>query len=85
MSKLFLSIVPLMVTATVLLALYVGSYAYLVKSVASPVDPFMKPRVARYRFGGVWAETFFFPAELVDRKLRHEYWTTSDCLRDWVW
>jgi len=85
MSKLFSAVVPLLVTGAILLALYVGSYAFLVRSVASPVDPFMKPRVARYRLGGVWAQTLFFPAELVDRRLRYEYWTTPDCLRDWEW
>jgi hypothetical protein len=85
MSKLYSAAVPLLVTALVLLALYVGGYALLVKSEAAPVDPFMNPRVARYPIGGVWAEAFFFPAEQVDRKLRHEYWTTPECLRDWEW
>jgi len=83
MSKLYSAVVPLLLTGTVLLALYVGSYAFLVKSEASPVDPLMQPRVARYRVGGVVAEAIFYPAEQVDRKLRHEYWTTPDCLRSW--
>jgi hypothetical protein len=75
----------MLVTGIVLAALYVGSYAFLVQSMASPVDPLSMPRVARYRVGGAMAEAFFFPAEQVDRQLRHEYWTTPDCLRDWEW
>jgi len=83
MSKIYAAIGPLLISATVLAALYVGSYAFLVQSVASPVDPIMLPRVARYRFGGAVAEAVFYPAQRVDRKLRQEYWTTPDCLRSW--
>jgi hypothetical protein len=83
MRKLFSALGPLLVSALILACLYVGSYAASVTSQASPIDPLMMPRVARYRFGGVWAEVFFFPLEQVDRRLRHEYWTTPDCLRDW--
>jgi len=85
MSRIYSATGPLLITTIVLLALYIGSYAFLVKSDAAEVDPFMNPRVAHYRVGGAVAEAFFFPAEQVDRKLRKEYWTTPDCLRDWEW
>jgi hypothetical protein len=85
MSKLLSSIGPIMVAAVVLAALYVGSYTFLVQSKASSTDSLTVPRVARYRFGGEVAEVLFFPAEQVDRRLRHEFWTTPDCLRDWEW
>jgi len=83
MSRLYSAAVPLLLSGAILLTLYVGSYAFLVKTQASPVDPLNQPRVARYRFGGVVAETIFFPVEQADRKLRHKYWITPDCLRDW--
>lgn len=83
MSKFFSAIGPLLISSIVLLALYVGSYAALVSSVAAPGDPLRQPRVARYSVGGLWAETFYYPAVQVDRKLRRDYWTTPDCLRDW--
>jgi CHASE2 domain-containing sensor protein len=83
MRKLFSAASPLLVSAIILAGLYVGSYAALVTSQASPTDPLMAPRVARYRVGGAYAQVLFVPLELVDRKLRHEYWTTPDCLRDW--
>ena len=83
MTKVVSAVGPLLVSALVLLAVYVGSYAFLVKSEAAATDPFMNPRVARYGIGGAVAEALFFPAEQVDRQLRHEFWTTPDCLRTW--
>lgn len=85
MSKLLSSIGPSVVVAVILAALYVGSYSFLVQSKASPTDSLTMPRVARYRVGGEVSEVLFFPAEQVDRRLRHEFWTTPDCLRDWEW
>jgi hypothetical protein len=81
MPKLLSAIGPLLATAVIIACLYVGSYAALVTSQASPTNPLMAPRVARYRMGGAAAEVLFRPLELIDRKLRHEYWTTPDCLR----
>jgi hypothetical protein len=85
MAKPSSAVVPLLLTGVILLGLYVGSYACLVKSEASTLDPLRQPRVARYRVGGAAAERFFFPAEQVDRKLRQDYWTTPDCLRGGEW
>ena len=85
MARLYSAVVPLFLTGAVLLALYAGSYAFLVKSEASPADPLRQPRVARYPVGGRLAEAFFFPAEQVDRKVRADYWTRPDCLRDGEW
>jgi hypothetical protein len=71
-----------MAVLTVLPWAYAGSYVALVQSKASPRDPFMSPRIARYRAGGMLAEKFYYPLERIDRHIRTQFWTTPDCLRD---
>ena len=68
------SVAALLLLAIVLPAAYMGAYYGIVVRQRMMMGNYMAGAFVSYRYGGSAAETFFWPAHKLDRKLRPEYW-----------
>ncbi len=62
------------------LACYVGAYLAIVRADPMPMMTGCEPwiRIPHYAVGGEAAERFFYPLNVIDRRLRNRYWLYFD-------
>ena len=73
------------VTALSLVSIYVGAYCLLVDPIwlLNPV-PGRPAVVADYEVGGSFAKWFFLPMNVIDRRVRPEWWAGLPATPPWA-